>query len=107
MTLINAFSVPLTQAELFLRRWRDNARLMAAAEGFVRARMFQAVSDRAELTFVNVAEWSNGTALDSARTNPAWVASIQRMIGDPELDVTARPMVYNTALDVAPGDLLP
>ncbi|MGV9677938.1 antibiotic biosynthesis monooxygenase family protein [Nocardia sp. NPDC003482] len=107
VTLINAFSVPMSQQDRFLSRWKDNARLMASAPGFIRARMLQAVSDKAELTFVNVAEWQSGTALDAARTNPEWQQSIRRLIEDPDLDVTARPMVYRTAIDVAPGDELP
>ncbi|MFF0490446.1 antibiotic biosynthesis monooxygenase family protein [Nocardia sp. NPDC004068] len=107
VTLINAFSVPTSQKDRFLSRWKDNARLMASAPGFIQARMLQAVSDKAELTFVNVAEWRSGTALDAARTNPEWQQSIRRLIEDPDLDVTARPMVYRTAIDVAPGDELP
>ncbi|MET8872229.1 antibiotic biosynthesis monooxygenase family protein [Nocardia sp. NPDC004604] len=107
VTLINAFSVPMSQKDRFLSRWKDNARCMASAPGFIRARMLQAVSGNAELTFINVAEWASGTALDAARTDPEWQQSIQRMNNDPELDVTARPMVYRTAIDVAPGDTLP
>lgn len=106
VVLINAFSVPLSQADRFLSRWKDNARFMAAADGFIRARMCQAISDRAELTFVNVAEWVSGTALDAARTNPEWLASVRRLQEDPELDVTARPMVYQVVVDAAPGDPL-
>ncbi|WP_280336117.1 antibiotic biosynthesis monooxygenase family protein [Nocardia wallacei] len=107
MTLINAFSLPMSQKDRFLDRWKDNARWMASAPGFIQARMLQAVSDNAELTFVNVAEWRSGAALDAARTNSQWQQSIRRLIDDPELDVTARPMVYRTAIDVAPGDTLP
>ncbi|MGW4771911.1 antibiotic biosynthesis monooxygenase family protein [Nocardia sp. NPDC004278] len=106
VTLINAFSVPMSQKDRFLSRWKDNARCMTSAPGFIRARMLQAVSGNAELTFINVAEWASGTALDAARTDPEWQQSIQRMNNDPELDVTARPMVYRTAIDVAPGDTL-
>jgi heme-degrading monooxygenase HmoA len=107
VTLINAFSVPMTQEARFLSRWKDNARFMATAPGFIRARMLRAVSEKAALTYINVAEWESGTALDEARRNPEWQASIQRMNDDPELDVTARPMPYRTVIDVAPGDPLP
>ncbi|WP_431968792.1 antibiotic biosynthesis monooxygenase family protein [Nocardia sp. bgisy134] len=106
VTLVNAFSVPMSQKDRFLDRWKDNARCMASAPGFLRARMLQAVNDKAELTFINVAEWATGTALDAARTNPEWQQSIKRLTDDPELDVTPRPMVYRTAIDVAPGDTL-
>ena len=102
VTLINAFSVPLEQGERFLERWQANASFMARSPGLVRARMFRALSDRAEITFVNVADWETGTALDAARSNPEWRASIQRLMDDPELDVTPRPMVYELAVDVRP-----
>ncbi|MGY1961482.1 antibiotic biosynthesis monooxygenase family protein [Nocardia gipuzkoensis] len=107
VTLVNAFSVPMSQKDRFLSRWKDNARCMASAPGFIRARMLQAVNDKAELTFINVAEWASGTALDAARTSLDWQQSIQRMNDDPDLDVTPRPMVYRTAIDVVPGGLFP
>ena len=107
VTLINAFSVPMAQQDRFLSRWKDNARLMASAPGFVGARMLRAMSDQAELTFINVAEWESGAALDQARLNPEWLASIQRLINDPELDAKARPIVYQSVIDVTPGDELP
>ena len=107
VTLVNAFSVPMAQEERFLSRWKDNARFMASSPGFIQARMLRAVSEKAELTFVNVAEWASGAAFDEARRNPQWQASIQRMNDDLELDVTARPMPYQTIIDVAPGDPLP
>ncbi|HEY0816317.1 MAG TPA: antibiotic biosynthesis monooxygenase family protein [Pseudonocardia sp.] len=107
VTLINAFSVPMAKEERFLSCWKDNARFMAAAPGFVGARMLRAMSDQAELTFINVAEWATGAALDEARRNPEWYASVRRLLDDPDLsEVRARPMVYQAAVDVAPGDLL-
>jgi heme-degrading monooxygenase HmoA len=104
VTLINAFSVPMSQQELFLERWKDNARFMADAPGFLGARMHRAMNENAELTFVNVAEWASGTALDDARRNPQWQESVQRLANDPLLDATARPMVYQSVVDVTPGD---
>ena len=80
------------------------ARVMAQQPGLIRARMFRSVVDDVELRFVNVAEWSSGHALDRARENPEWRASARRIIDDPELHVTPRPVVYTTALDVLPGD---
>jgi quinol monooxygenase YgiN len=104
VTLINAFSVPMSQQDRFLDRWKENARWMAAAPGFLRARMMRAVSDQAEITFINVAEWESGLALDEARRNPGWLASARKMMEDPELTVIARPMPYQVLLDIAPGD---
>jgi heme-degrading monooxygenase HmoA len=106
VTLINAFTVPPAESERFLRRWRDNARIMAAQPGFIRARMFRALDDEVGLRFINVAEWNSGKALDHARANPEWRSSVQRLLDDPELHVTARPAVYQVVIDVRPGDAL-
>lgn len=106
VTLINAFTVPVEESEHFLERWTDNARIMAQQPGFIRAVMYRSLDDQAELRFVNVAEWESGTALDAARTNPEWRASVQRVLDDPELHITARPVIYRTDLDVRPGDTL-
>jgi hypothetical protein len=48
ITLINAFTVPLNESERFLRRWKDNARIMAGQPGFIRARMYRALIEDAE-----------------------------------------------------------
>jgi len=106
VTLINAFSVPLEESDRFLERWKDNARVMAAQPGFIRARMHRSLVGDAELSFVNVAEWSSGHALAQAQSNPNFRASVQRMIDDPDLHVTPRPSVYEVAVDVHPGDTL-
>ncbi len=106
VTLINAFTVPVEESDRFLERWTDNARIMAQQPGFVRAVMYRSLDDQAELRFVNVAEWESGTALDGARTNPEWRASVERVLNDPELHITARPVIYRTDLDVRPGDTL-
>jgi len=106
ITLINAFTVPPDESERFLDRWKDNARIMAGQPGFIRARMYRSLIDDAELRFINVAEWDSGKALDAARANPAWQASVQRLLDDPDLHVTPRPVVYQVAIDVHPGDQL-
>ncbi|MBN6040597.1 antibiotic biosynthesis monooxygenase [Amycolatopsis sp. 195334CR] len=106
VTLINAFTVPPGESELFLERWKDNARVMAAQPGFLRARMYHALTEQAELNFVNVAEWRSGRDFDAARANPEWRASIKRMIDDPGLHVTPRPVVHRVGIDVRPGDAL-
>ncbi|HEY1700681.1 MAG TPA: antibiotic biosynthesis monooxygenase family protein [Trebonia sp.] len=106
VTLINAWTVPPDESERFLDRWKENARIMASQQGFIRARMFCALADDAELRFINVAEWDSGAALDKARANPEWRASAQREISDPDLHIIPRPAVYQVAVEVHPGDLL-
>jgi len=104
VTLINAFTVPVDESERFLRRWKDSARTMAGQPGFIRARMHRAMADDAEPRFVNVAEWASAHEFDAAQANPEFRASVQRMLDDPELHVTARPALYLVAVDLHPGD---
>ena len=106
VTLINAFTVPVAESDHFLQRWKDNARLMASSPGFISARMHRSLVDEAELRFVNIAEWESGAALAGARANPAWRDSVRRMMDDPQLHITARPAVYEIALNVGPNDPL-
>lgn len=106
VTLINAFTVPPEESERFLDRWKDNARIMAGQPGFVRARMYRSVMDDAELGFVNVAEWDSAKALEAATANPVWRDSVRRLLEDPGLHVIPRPVVYQVAVDVRPGDTL-
>jgi hypothetical protein len=81
VTLINAFTVPLQELEQFLRRWKDNARIMAA-------------------------ETASGKTLEKGRANPEFQTSVQRLLNDPELHVTPRPAIYQVAVEVNPSDTL-
>jgi heme-degrading monooxygenase HmoA len=103
VTLINAFSVPAEESERFLHRWEQSARIMAHRPGLIRARMYRSVVDDAELRFVNVAEWASRELLDDATANPEFRAAVQRMLDDPDLHVTPRPVVYEVAVEVYPS----
>ncbi len=103
VTMINAFTVPAGERALFLTRWKDNAAAMARQPGFIQARMYEALEDEALLGFVNIVRWGSGAALAEARKQPEWRAAVQRMMDDDDLHITARPMVYRTALVVDPG----
>jgi heme-degrading monooxygenase HmoA len=102
--LINTFTVPVNESERFFEAWKDNARIMAQQPGMIRARLCRSLDNDTELRFVNVAEWASGTNLDNATANPEWVSSVRRMLDDPELHITARPAVYQIALDVRASD---
>lgn len=95
--------VPPEESERFLRRWKDNARIMAGQPGFIGARMYRSLVDDVELRFINVAQWDSGKALDAARANPEWRTSMKRVLDDPDLHVTPRPVVYQVAIDVHPA----
>ncbi|WP_067829715.1 antibiotic biosynthesis monooxygenase family protein [Nocardia inohanensis] len=100
ITMINAFTVPVAETEAFLQFWRENAEIMAAQAGFVRSRLHQSLIDDAELRFVNVASWESGVQLEAALARPEWQASAQQLLN---LDVTARPSIYQGIIDVEPG----
>jgi heme-degrading monooxygenase HmoA len=106
VTLINAFSVPAEESERFLRRWKDNARIMAHRPGLIRARMYRSLVDDAELRFINGAGWASRELQDEATANPEWRASIRRMLDNPDLHVTARPMIYEVAVTLHSGEAL-
>ncbi len=106
VTLINAFTVPPDEHERFLNRWNDNARVMASQPGLIQARMYRSLVD-AQLNFVNVAEWDSQEHLDRAQATPEFRASIQRLLDDPDLHVTPRPVVYQAAIDVRPAETSP
>ena len=108
VTLINEFTMPAGEADRFLRRWQDSARVMVRQPGLIRARMHRSLTgDDVQLRFVNVAEWESGSAFTRAQANPEFRASVQRMLDDPDLHVTARPGVFQVAVELHPGDSLP
>jgi heme-degrading monooxygenase HmoA len=88
VTLINAFKVPTDESELFLRRWKENARSMARQPGFIRARMHRALASDVEWRFINVAEWESERALADAMAKPEFQDSLRRVLDDPNLHVT-------------------
>jgi heme-degrading monooxygenase HmoA len=96
VTLINALSVPPEESERSLRRWKDGARIMIHRPGLIGAPMYRSLVDDAELRFVNVAEWTSRELLDEATANLEFHASVQWMLDDPDLHLTARPVVHRS-----------
>jgi heme-degrading monooxygenase HmoA len=91
VTLVNLFKVPPGESEQFLERWKDNARVMIGQPGFIRLRLLRSLIDDAEMRYINVAEWASGADLERGYANPEWQASVQRLLKDPDLHVTAQP----------------
>jgi heme-degrading monooxygenase HmoA len=104
VTLINLFTVPPSEFDRFLRGWRDSARIMATQPGFIRARMYCTLDAGVEPSFINVAEWESGKALDQATTNPEFRRSVQGRLDDPMLHVVGRPAIYQLSVEVRPHD---
>jgi heme-degrading monooxygenase HmoA len=104
VTMINAFTVPAAVSEQFLNFWHQRARILAGTPGFIRSRMYRCIVDDAELGFINVAEWDSGDALAHARTNEQWRTLVRAAFDDPDVHITARPAVYQLAIDIRPGE---
>lgn len=106
VTLINAFTVPPEQSERFLDWYKETAPIMTDKPGFVRGRLYRSLADDVELRFINVTDWESGTALDVARADPTWLTAVRRIFDDPDLNITARPVVYEVVIEVHAGDQL-
>jgi heme-degrading monooxygenase HmoA len=104
VTLINLFRVPSGESERFLERWKDNAGVMIGQPGFIRLRLLRSLVDDAETRYINVTEWASGADLERGYANPQWQASVQRLLKDPEIHVTAEPRVYEVALELHPRE---
>lgn len=102
VTVINSFTVPPENRELFLTRWKVGVAVMAAQPGFIEAKMHRSLDPNAEFGYVTVAQWESGEALAKARKNPDWLASVHRLMDD--VGAGPRPMIYETALLVKPGE---
>lgn len=104
VTLVNRFTLPAEEAPAFLARWQDSARIMRSQPGFVSSRLYRHFApEPGSACFLNVAEWSSGHALDAARTDPAWLATISRMLNDPGLHVIPDPVVYQLDQQITPA----
>jgi heme-degrading monooxygenase HmoA len=102
VTMINAFTFPQGEEERFLQRWTERARIMAGLPEFINSTMYRSLVDDADFRFVNVAQWGSGQALVQARTNPLWRESVRATLDDPGLHITARPAIYEVAVDLRP-----
>jgi heme-degrading monooxygenase HmoA len=101
ITLINAFSVPEPEAERFFRRWQHTAAVMAAQPGLIGAHMYRSLNG--DPRFVNVADWATREAFQAATATPEFRASTDALRTDPDLHVTAHPVLYRVAYEVRPA----
>ncbi|WP_225814597.1 antibiotic biosynthesis monooxygenase family protein [Streptomyces spinosus] len=103
VTVIKRYTVPAAEADYFVEVYQENARIMSAQPGFLRSRLHRPLADTPEVPFVHVAEWTSGTALDKATSNPEWHASLQRMFDDPGLHITSEPASYRVVVELHPS----
>lgn len=52
------------------------------------------------------AEWASRELVDDATANPEFRDSVQKMLDDADLHVTARPVVHEVAVILQPGEVL-
>lgn len=103
VTVIKGYTVPADEADYFTEVYQENARIMSAQPGFVRSRLHRPLAEAAETRFVHIAEWTSGTALDTATADPEWHASLQRMFDDPDLHITSEPVSYRVVVELRPA----
>ncbi|MFE9360569.1 antibiotic biosynthesis monooxygenase family protein [Streptomyces olivaceoviridis] len=103
VTVIKRYTVPTGEADYFVEVYQENARIMSTQPGFVRSRLHRPLADGPEMQFVHIAEWTSGTALDKATSNPEWHASLQRMFDDPGLHITSEPASYRVVVELHPS----
>jgi heme-degrading monooxygenase HmoA len=101
--LINVFTVPRDETDRFLALWKEQATIMSAQPGFVRARLHRATRDDAEYRFINVAEWASEELFTKAVSNPEFVSLANRMLTGSGLHITAQPAIYEVVVDLRPG----
>ena len=103
VVVIKNYTVPAGEAEHFVEVYRRIAGTMSAKPGFVRSRLHEELTGGPDARFVHVAEWSSGTDLDEAVADPAWRASVRRMVDDPGLHVTSEPATFRVVVETRPS----
>ena len=57
LVLINAFEVPVAEAERFIAAWEKTRDYLMSQPGYVDTALHQAVTPNAEFQFVNIGRW--------------------------------------------------
>ena len=88
IVLINPFEVPQGQEEAFLKGWREAAKVLRQAPGFLSTRLHESIDPQAKFRFVNVAEWESPQHFQAAMSSEAFQQSRGKM------PFTASPALY-------------
>jgi hypothetical protein len=78
---------------------------MIGQPGFIRLHLLRSLVDDAEMRYINIAERASDADLERGYANPEWQASVQGLLKDPDLRVTAQPRVYEVAWNCIPATI--
>jgi heme-degrading monooxygenase HmoA len=70
VVLINAFEVPASDDEAFVRGWERARDFLRTQEGYLSSRLHRSISPAADFRFVNVALWESEQAFRAATAQP-------------------------------------
>ena|SRR5215207_4510714 len=87
-TVINVFEVPVKQIDTFIAQWRERAKIMSTALGFLDSRLHRALSSRTRFQVVNVAHWDSRQAWEAAAANPD-KTRLRALADDTEAQISA------------------
>jgi quinol monooxygenase YgiN len=97
IVLINPFEVPQGQEEAFLKGWREAARVLRQAPGFLSTQLHESLDPQAKFRFINVAEWESPQHFQAAMGTEAFQQSRGK------IPFTAFPALYR----VIPEEQMP
>lgn len=70
VVLINVFSVPKGEEEVFLNVWTAALELMKNEPGLIEAKLHRSLDLEARFQFINVAQWESSQAWEAAFSKP-------------------------------------
>ena len=81
LVLINAFEVPLEDAEQFIAAWEKTRDYLSAQPGYVDTALHQAVTPNADFQFVNIGRWQTVEDFQAATQSPGFRESAAGLAG--------------------------
>jgi hypothetical protein len=78
---------------------------MIGQPGFIRLHLLRSLVDDAEMRYINIAERAAAWISSGDTQTPEWQASVQGLLKDPDLHVTAQPRVYEVAWNCIPATI--
>jgi heme-degrading monooxygenase HmoA len=72
LVLINAFEVPVAEAERFIAAWEKTRDYLMSQPGYVDTALHQAVTPNAEFQFVNIGRWQTAEDFLAATQSPGF-----------------------------------
>jgi heme oxygenase (mycobilin-producing) len=81
LVLINAFEVPVAEAERFIAAWETTGDYLMSQPGYVDTALHQAVTPNAEFQFVNIGRWQTAEDFLAATQSPGFREAAMGLTG--------------------------